>query len=420
MSKKHRFSRLGVKVALISLAALTVAYATFVLASEKFLPWVMETNWYLDYTWQSCEKGAQRFREDAMAAQPMTMEELLYDFEWKRDDPEYVYFLYTEKEGIPYNEPDDIIVAVSCTDGVVYACFFHSYEYDLALVRFLAILLGIAGLLLVMLPYVYHIVRRIGKLSRDMEILAGGDLDHQIVAKGGDELSQMGRSMEEMRRSVLEQINAEKAAVQANIDLIGSLSHDFRTPLTKLMGYLEILQYKKCSEEDRDAYLDRALGKTRQLRDMSDELFRCSQVARQPGDLPAPRTVCGPVFLQQILGEQCIDLQLRGMKITLPSMEGDWKITVRPEDILRVFDNLFSNLRKYADPEQEIVLTGAEEDREFVLTIENAVAADPIKAESRGVGLPTAEALMARNGGSLQVETIGDRYRSILRFSKAE
>lgn len=413
MNKKYWFSRLGMKFTAVSTVALLLAYAVFLLGSEVVLPWVIDTDWYIKISHQRCEAEAQRFRDNAVRW-GLTVDEVL-DFDYVWDNPEFVYFTYEEPG---YLDGEDAEVEIPCEDGTAYVCFFLSYEYHQTMTRVISTLLGFACLLLIILPYIYRIIQRVGKLSRDMEILAGGDLDHQVTASGRDELARLGQSMEEMRLSILDQISREREAVQSNTQLITALSHDLRTPLTKLTGYLEILQYDKCPQEERVAYLSRAREKAGQLRDMSDELFRYFQVAQEPAALSKPQALSGPVLLSQVLGEQCMDLQAQGLNIAMPGIQGGWQAMLRPEDIVRVFDNLFSNLRKYADPAQEIHLSWAEETETFILTIENAIRADGAAEESRGFGLPTARMLMARNGGSLEYADSGGRWRTTLRFPK--
>lgn len=404
---------MGTKFAAVSTAAAVLAYAVFLLGSEVILPWVVNTDWYIGISHQRCEAEAQRFRDNAVRW-GLTVEEVL-DFDYVWDDPEFIYFTY-EESGYPGGQ--DAEMEIPCVDGTAYVCFFLSYEYHQTMTRVISMILGGVCLLLVILPYSFRIIRRIGRLSRDMEVLAGGDLSHQVTASGRDELAQLGQNMEEMRLSILEQMDREREAVRSNSQLITALSHDLRTPLTKLTGYLEILQYDKCPQEERDAYLARAREKAGQLRDMSDELFRYFQVAQEPVSAAPSQTVSGPMLLNQILGEQCMDLQARGMKIALPDIQGEWQTRLCPEDILRVFDNLFSNILKYADPAQEIHLSWTETAESFILTLDNAIRTDGAAEERRGFGLSAAQALMARSGGSLEVQTVNGRYRSILRFAK--
>ena len=205
-----------------------------------------------------------------------------------------------------------------------------------------------------------------------MQVLAGGDLTYRVVSNGRDELAELGRSIEEMRLAVLEQMKRENEAILANSRLITSLSHDLRTPLTKLMGYLEILRHGKCRDEaQRAEYLRRAADKALQMRALSDEMFRHFQVGDSSELTEEKETVSGPVFLGQLLAEQCFDLTDAGFSVEPPVLEGDYHLSVRTEDICRVFDNLFTNLKKYADPAAPIQVSVREEGERVVVALRN-------------------------------------------------
>lgn len=120
-------------------------------------------------------------------------------------------------------------------------------------------------------------------------------------------MAELGRSIEEMRLAVLEQMKRENEAILANSRLITSLSHDLRTPLTKLMGYLDILRLDRCrDEEQRAEYLRRASDKALQMRALSDEMFRHFQVGDPPEPEEGKEMVSGPVFLGQLLCDNAL------------------------------------------------------------------------------------------------------------------
>ena len=148
----------------------------------------------------------------------------------------------------------------------------------------------------------------------------------------------------------------------ANSRLITSLSHDLRTPLTKLMGYLDILRLNKCrGEEQRAEYLRKASDKALQMRALSDEMFRHFQIGNSLEPEEGREMVSGPLFLGQLLCEQCFDLAEAGFIAEPPVVDGNYRLYIRTEDICRVFDNLFTNLKKYAAPASPILLSVREE-----------------------------------------------------------
>ena len=132
---------------------------------------------------------------------------------------------------------------------------------------------GISFLLLFMW-YTGRLTRRIIHLSREAAAVSAGDLERSIRAPGEDELSALADSMDEMRRSVIARMGNEKRAWEANTELITAISHDIRTPMTSLIGYLGLLCGGSGDEETRAQLASSAYVKAMELKDLTDQLFR--------------------------------------------------------------------------------------------------------------------------------------------------
>lgn len=252
--------------------------------------------------------------------------------------------------------------------------------------------------------------------------MAGGDLSYKIASVGRDELAELGRDIEGMRRSVLDQMARENASVLANSQLITSLSHDLRTPLTKLTGYLEILQHKKYKDEsEHDLYLSKALEKAGQMQSLSDEMFRSFQV-RQTNYAGLEKQSSESVPAKQmveILTDQCCDLQDEGFQVTISDSVSPCFIQIHRKDLQRIFDNLFSNLRKYADKEQLISVSVKELHDAVEITLKNYIRVQS-SADSTGIGLPTIQSLLSKNGGKMEIDRTDNTFitRLLLKVSK--
>ncbi len=309
---------------------------------------------------------------------------------------------------------------IQCSDGVLYVSVTPAEIRYAGLGRVIGLLLALAGFCAVVVPYILRLLGRIGVLSRETGVLMAGDLDHAIRVKGRDELSGLGEDIERLRRSVLARIEGEREAVGANSRLITSLSHDLRTPLTKLTGYLDILIYEKYrSREEHDRFLRLAAEKAAQLKTLTDRMFASAQVgAPQAGLEQPPEAVDGAALLGQLLEEQCGDLRREGFRVEPPGFVEEFTLFLRTEDVVRVFDNLFSNLRKYADPGEPIAITAEESGETVTLRLENRAKAAPDRSDSRGVGVPTMLELMGRSGGTMEVSLSEGVYVSVLTFRK--
>jgi signal transduction histidine kinase len=417
LSKMHIASRMGVKFTTVSAVALAVAFCVYLILYEIVLPYFLSDERFYEY-WAGQEQKAIADFQNYVTKKNLSRQAAIQDVEWEKEyRTMYIYLEEITDEYMEYLDLSEISGhELLCSDGTLLAYAYSSYTYYEGVGRVVALGFSVLCFFLILLPYFYHILHRIMRLSKEMEILSGGDLSYRICSPGRDELAQLGRDIEEMRLSVLEQMERETEAVSANNLLITSLSHDLRTPLTKLMGYLELLQYKKDqSDEERRMYLQKTIEKAGQIRDMTDEMFQHFEVRPAENQELAP--VSGAVFLGQLISEQCWDLQAEGFNIQPPVMDGSYLLQVRVEDIKRVFDNVFSNLKKYADPHSPIRISTGQTEEEIWISLENHIRKS-LGTESRGIGVPTMQMLMAQNNGRLEARQEAEVYYSTLWFQK--
>ena len=122
--------------------------------------------------------------------------------------------------------------------------------------------------------YTGRLTKRIISLSKEAAAVSAGDLERSITAPGDDELSRLAVSVDDMRRSVIERMGNEKKAWEANTELITAISHDIRTPMTAVIGYLGLLCNEAEDEATRAQLASSAYVKALELKDLTDELFR--------------------------------------------------------------------------------------------------------------------------------------------------
>lgn len=419
----------------VSVLALALAFTLFYLVSGVAVPGLLGSEWFLQRLQERNRERVEAYQEQ-VRAQGLTVAQAVSG--WQEDAGALVEESYTVLismveqeegqcgltqaagggEGALSGDLDVLLELheIQCADGTVYLSFGRSALWLESLGRAMGLLAALAGFCGVMVPYIWRLLGRIGALSRETGLLMEGDLDHPIAAPGSDELSRLGEDIERLRLSVVERIEREREAVGANRRLITELSHDLRTPLTKLMGYLEILRREQ-TEAERRKFLRLAQEKAEQIKGMTDQLFAGAQVDGRREPLAArPEPVDGPALLGQILSEQCGDLQREGFTVCPPIFDRPFLLYLRTEDVLRVFDNLFSNLRKYADRSAPVRIWTEEGDGTIRIHMENRVSPAPDRRDSHGVGLTAAAALMERSGGTLETEEREGTYRCTLTF----
>ena len=182
-----------------------------------------------------------------------------------------------------------------------------------------------------------------------IEMIAGGMLDYKLPVIGNSELAHLSSSLNHMSESLKEIMEHEKVLDQQQRRLITNISHDLRTPLTIIIGYLDILVNRKFKDTSEAAeYVNGALRKCRRLQHLIDDLFTYTKLIN--GDFQTDLTKIDLVtFVEQYVGEQDLPVALHGVSGNVP-------IYCDPNLLYRVFDNLFDNIRKYGTPGRPVLL----------------------------------------------------------------
>ena len=209
-------------------------------------------------------------------------------------------------------------------------------------------------------------------------------------------------------------------------EAVTNLSHDLRTPLTAICGYLELLRREDASPQIR-RYLSQVEGRVEAMKELTQELFRYSVT------VSLPEAAWEPVDLRGALAESLLSFygafQQRGIQPQVALPEGP---VIRPLDrgsLSRVLSNLISNALKYSGGDLQVSLeeTGA-------LSFSNtAPGLDAVSAgrlfdrfytveagrHATGLGLSIAKLLTERMGGTIQARFRDGRLTITLTFPEA-
>jgi signal transduction histidine kinase len=303
---------------------------------------------------------------------------------------------------------------------------YFLWDYDLQLYLLLTVgslVLGVVVFLIVYLIFFNRLVRRIRRLESDVRVLAGGDLNYVIEHKGRDELTSLASELNQMRIALKENIELEETLSQANTRLVTSMAHDLRTPLTTLILYLELLNNKKYrSEEERDKYISKSLGKAQQIKHMSDQLFERFLIFRDDSDstkLEEPQPV--DFVLEDLLSDMIMYLESQGIRVeTATAWEAQdlssVKIAVVSDFITRIFDNISSNLLKYADRRAAVFIGLFREDGYIRLQFTNRIVPDRSDQESTQIGLINIRLMMEKMNGEVITDENASHFSITLIF----
>ena len=232
-----------------------------------------------------------------------------------------------------------------------------------------------------------------------MRQVSRGDLQMQITPQTSDEIGQLALDVDAMRLSIIDKLQREEEAWKANSQLITAISHDVRTPLTALMGYLEIISDESLSPGERSAYLEICKNNALRLKGLTDELFGFFLVFGKPKPDQVLEEFDAVTLLEQVLLEHEMDLSQRGFRVETDTAPITGKLRVDLGHFRRIFDNLFSNVRKYADPAFPVTVACRCDREELTVTICNHIRQSTTRVESNRIGLQTCHKLVAAMGG---------------------
>lgn len=276
------------------------------------------------------------------------------------------------------------------------------------------------SLLLFLLPVMIYIYRRmeyLKKIRQQALEMTGGNLVCPITVAGNDEISSLAQELDYLRCTLKEQIEEERKSYQANRELIRAVSHDLRTPLTTLYGYLEILNKGLGKPEQRGMYLQRCLDKTEEIRNMSDRMFEYTLVFEGAEEVEKQELSLAVLWEEFINSAK--ELEDEGFVVEIQE-EINWK----PEKILfqgnlfllkRLSDNLFSNIRRYGDKTEQVSIEVIRNQGKRGIVIKNRIL-ELREAAGSGVGLKSARRIAGIHQWDLNWEEEDGVFSVVLLF----
>lgn len=302
----------------------------------------------------------------------------------------------------------------------VYARFAEFTEYlyyDIANIG--SLIFAVIVALLILLLYITRVTLRIGKLGAAVNRVASGDTERKISVSGGDEISELAGNVESMRSTMVENYKREKEALDSNTELITSMSHDIRTPLTVLLGYIDVMRQNAKGDGQMLEYLKAAESTAMRLKKLSDDMFGYFLVFGRD-----ERQLCIEVYdvltlFEQMLSEHVLLMNENGYVTQLSFHEGGLSgklIRTDAQSLVRIFDNIFSNMYKYADREQPVKIDVCEDNGRARVSFLNTIRRDGEAVESNGIGLKTCKKLAEHMGAEFDVRKSGDTFVSELFF----
>ena len=273
------------------------------------------------------------------------------------------------------------------------------------------------------------LTRRLRRLAQMMETLRRSDFREapSDIAwpnhSGGDEIDRLGATFEEMSGRIVEQMDALRDADESRRDMVANISHDLRTPLAALQGYIDTLLIKDqaLSPEERQRYLEMASKNSMRVGDLIADLF---ELARLESDqTSAQKEPCAlNELVQDVAGKFSLAAEERDIGLRFEIPEHAPFVSADVGLIERALENLIDNALKFTGPGGAISLSveakeGAVETRvsdtgrgipeqHLPRIFDRFHRADDAPEDGRrgtGLGLAIVKRIIDLHGGTLQV-----------------
>ncbi|EEJ71631.1 sensor histidine kinase [Lactobacillus ultunensis] len=261
---------------------------------------------------------------------------------------------------------------------MTFAGGYHLWSWQ----NIFIILMGIGDLVVLY----WRLIRRYHQMQlrhviSELHYIASGHFDHRINFRVRPELQRVVDSINSLVDSTVNSINEERAIEQSKDELITNVSHDIRTPLTSIIGYLGLLKSGVASPEDQQKYINIAYTKAEQMKSLANDLFEYTTLKSTNTKLNL-NSLHIYSMLEQVAAGFELEAEKKGIEIEIEARPKDLTIQADAEKLVRVYNNLISNAFKYGIGATKIkLIANLVNKREVELRVENNGA--PIPKDSQ-------------------------------------
>lgn len=216
----------------------------------------------------------------------------------------------------------------------------------------------------------YHLYQ-LDHIIGELHYIAQGHLEHRIPFRVNGNQQHVITSVNALVDTITQAMQEERASEKSKDELITNVSHDLRTPLTSIIGYLGLIEdHQYQSEEDIVKYSHIAYDKAKQMKNLVEDLFEYTKV-QQHGAPVNLMTVDLGQLLEQVGASFELEADKKGIAINVSCEPTPLSITADPEKLGRLFSNLVANALKYGHGASYIHLTAKQLGEKVVITVAN-------------------------------------------------
>lgn len=272
------------------------------------------------------------------------------------------------------------------------------------------------------------------ELRRGAQEIAGGNTDYTVPTKYLlGEFKAHAEDLNAIRSGISRAVEERLRSERMKTELITNVSHDIKTPLTSIVSYVDLLSREEIDNEQAKEYIEVLQRQSARLKKLTDDLVEASKASS--GALGVTIEDCSlSVMLEQTAGEYGEKLAEKELELVLRKPEKEVMARADARHTQRIFDNLMSNILKYALPGTRVYLELKEDENGPAVIFRNTSRSEIVQSpeelterfvrgdasrssEGSGLGLSIARSLAELQGGSLAVTVDGDLFKVTLGFA---
>ncbi|MEY7999509.1 ATP-binding protein [Clostridium sp. Mt-5] len=266
-------------------------------------------------------------------------------------------------------------------------------------------------------------MKYIENISNGLVEMSKGNLNYRIKSQGEDELASLSDNINFMAEKLNNKIEKEREVERMKNELITNVSHDLRTPLTSIKGYLGLIRDKKYENKFQlEKYINIAYNKSEKLEILINDLFEYTKLTNHAVALNK-HLISLNGLLEQLIEEMVPICEKNSITIDEDFPKDRLLVNLDPNKTVRIFENLFINAIRYSAKPGSVKVSLKKEENCIITSIKNKCSPisnreinklfdrfyrlDKSRASDRGgsgLGLAIAKSMVELQGGKIEAD----------------